>query len=80
MSFGFFNSNNSEYFWQKPHYNLANKVVTSDAYKAINPLRMRMDQEMNRRTQVPLYFGTYPTLSWLYGNLDYTYAKYHKHY
>jgi len=80
MSFGAYNSNQQEYFWAKPHYNLANKFVSSGAYKALNPLRTRMDMEPGRRTQLPMYFGTVPQLSWLYGNLDYSYNKYHRHY
>ena len=29
---------------------------------------------------MPFYFGHIPQLSWIYGNLDYSFNKYHRHY
>ena len=29
-----------DYFWNKPHYNLGNKLFYSDIYKTLNPLRI----------------------------------------
>ena len=29
---------------------------------------------------MPFYFGHIPQLSWVYGNLDYSFNKYHRHY
>lgn len=29
---------------------------------------------------MPFYFGVVPEASWLYGNLDYSFNKHHKHY
>ena len=43
----FYSSNFPEYYWQKPHYNWANKVLHSDIYKTINPLRCRYDYKPN---------------------------------
>jgi len=43
----FYSSNMPEYFWQKGHYNLGNRVVHSDLYKALNPLRSRFDYKPN---------------------------------
>jgi hypothetical protein len=36
----FYSSNFPEYYWQKGHYNLGNKVVHSDLYKSLlDPIR-----------------------------------------
>lgn len=70
----------TEYLWQKPHYDLANKFLTSKVYKSINPLRTYYDYQPGRLTHQPMFLGHYPVASWLYGNLDYSYAKYHRHY
>jgi hypothetical protein len=29
---------------------------------------------------MPFFFGHIPQLSWVYGNLDYSFNKYHRHY
>ena len=47
----------------------------------MNPLRQNYDYQPNGElTQLPFYFGHIPQLSWLYGNLDYAFNKYHRHY
>lgn len=76
----FYGSLYPEYFYQKPHYDWANKIIHSDFYKAVNPIRTLNDYQPERLVQMPTYFGHYPQLSWLYGNLDYSYSKYHRHY
>lgn len=76
----FYSSNFPEYFWQKPHYNWGNKVIHSDAYKKLNPIRARYDYAPNDYTQMPSFFGVVPQFYWLYGNLDYSFKKYHRHY
>jgi len=82
MFSNFYSSNTSEYFWHtgKPHYNFGNKIVHSDLYKKINPLRQVYDYQPGQYTQMPMFFGHVPQLSWLYGNLDYSFNKYHRHY
>ena len=76
----FYGSLYPEYFYQKPHYDLANKILHSNAYKSINPIRTYYDFQPERLVQMPTFFGHYPQVSWLYGNLDYSYRKYHRHY
>lgn len=76
----FYSSNFPEYFWQKGHYNLGNKVIHSDLYKALNPLRQRYDYKPNDYSQMPFFLGHIPQFSWVYGNLDYSFHKYHRHY
>ena len=71
----FYSSNFSEYFWQKPHYNLGNYVVHFDLYKSINPIRARYDNQPNEYTQMPFYLGVVPQFLRLYGNLDYSFKK-----
>ena len=73
-------SNNPEYFWQKAHYNLGNKVIHSDLYKKLNPIRARYDWQPNSETQMPWFFGVVPQFFWTYGNLDYSFKKYHRLY
>lgn len=80
MVLDFYNSSFPEYYWQKPHYNLANKFLHSSLYKTINPIRSKNDYDPEGFSQLPIYLGTVPQLSWLYGNLDYSYHKYHRHY
>lgn len=43
----FYTSNVPEYFWQKTHYNWGNKVIHSDLYKSLNPIRARFDYNGN---------------------------------
>ena len=69
-----------EYFSQKWHYNLGNKVIHSNLYKSINPIRQRYDFQPGEYTQMSFFFGHIPQLSWVYGNLDYSFNKYHRHY
>jgi hypothetical protein len=76
----FYSSNFPEYFWQKGHYNLGNKLVHSDLYKALNPIRARYDYKPNDYSQMPFFLGHIPQFSWVYGNLDYSFHKYHRHY
>ena len=77
----FYSSNLPEYYWQKGHYNLGNKVVHSDFYKKVfNPIRARYDYKPNDYSQMPYFLGHVPQLSWVYGNLDYSFNKYHRHY
>lgn len=81
MSFSsFYSSNYPEYFWQKPHYDLANKVMHSNLYKSINPLRTYYDYQPERLVAMPTFLGQIPQMSWLYGNLDYSFQKFHRHY
>ena len=76
----FYSSNFPEYYWQKGHYNLGNKIVHSDLYKSLNPIRARYDYAPNDYSQMPYYLGHVPQTSWVYGNLDYSFNKYHRHY
>ena len=76
----FYSSITPEYYWQKSHYNLGNKIITSDLYKSMNPIRARYDYCPGEFTQMAFYLGTVPQFSWVYGNLDYNMDKYHKHY
>jgi hypothetical protein len=78
--FSFTGSTSPEYYWQKPHYDLFNKLVHSNVYKTLNPIRIKYDYEPGRLTQLPVFLGKVPEVSWLYGHLDYTYSKYHRHY
>ena len=82
MIFNFYSSALPEYYWHqgKPHYNWGNKFVHSDLYKKLNPLRQNYDVVHGEYTQMPFYFGHIPQLSWVYGNLDYSFNKYHRHY
>jgi hypothetical protein len=76
----FASSNTAEYYWQKPHYNLGNKIVHSDLYKKLNPLRARFDWTPNDYTHMPWFLGVVPNAYWTYGNLDYSFKKYHRLY
>jgi hypothetical protein len=76
----FYSSNFPEYYWQKGHYNLGNKIVHSDLYKSLNPIRARFDYKPNDYSQMPYFLGHIPQTSWVYGNLDYSFNKYHRHY
>jgi hypothetical protein len=76
----FYSSNFPEYYWQKGHYNLGNKVIHSDLYKKLNPIRARYDYKPNDYSQMPFFLGHIPQFSWVYGNLDYSFHKYHRHY
>ena len=76
----FYSSNLPDYYWQKPHYNLGNRIIHSDLYKRLNPVRARYEATVNDYTQMPIYLGLYPQLSWVYGNLDYSLKKHHRHY
>jgi len=83
MSFAFstYGAMTPEYFHHegKPHYNLANKLIHSKAYKTLNPFRTRYENVAGERKQLPVYFGNIPSQTWLYGNLDYTFNKQHRH-
>jgi len=46
-------SNKAQYYWQKPHYNWANKIVHSDPYKKLFPMRQRYEWEPNTMIQAP---------------------------
>lgn len=46
----------------------------------MNPLRQRYEYQHGEYQQMPFFFGHIPQLSWVYGNLDYSFAKYHRHY
>ena len=76
-----YHSANSEYFWHqgKPHYNWGNEIIHSNMYKKLNPLRQRYDPSPTEYQQAPFFFGHIPQLSWVYGNLDYSFNKYHRH-
>ena len=76
----FYSSNFPEYYYQKPHYDLGNSIIHSDVYKKLNPIRARYDYKPNEYSQMPFYLGSIPQLNWLYGSLDYSFQKYHKHY
>ena len=76
----FYSSNFPEYFTQKTHYNWGNQVIHSSLYKALNPLRARYDYKPNDYSQMPYFLGHVPQFSWVYGNLDYSFNKYHHHY
>ena len=82
MIFNFYSSALPEYYWHqgKPHYNWGNKFVHSNLYKKLNPLRQNYDVVHGEYTQMPFYFGHIPQTSWVYGNLDYSFKKYHRHY
>jgi hypothetical protein len=80
MPLNFAASNFPEYYWQKPHYNLGNKIIHSDLYKKLNPLRMTYDWQPHRETFMPWFLGVEPHAWWTYGNLDYSFKKYHRLY
>lgn len=76
----FYSSNVPEYYWQKRHYNIGNAIIHSDLYKTLNPIRARYDFKPNEFQQMPYFLGHVPQFSWVYGNLDYSFNKYHRHY
>ena len=76
----FYSSIAPEYFYQKPHYDLGNRIIHSNLYKKLNPIRARYDYNPNDYSQMPFYLGSVPQFHWLYGSLDYSFQKYHKHY
>ncbi len=55
-------------------------MIHSDIYKALNPIRARYDYKPNDYSQMPYFLGHVPQFSWVYGNLDYSFNKYHRHY
>mmetsp|Transcript_24549 Transcript_24549/g.17266 ORF Transcript_24549/g.17266 Transcript_24549/m.17266 type:complete len:302 (-) Transcript_24549:104-1009(-) len=75
----FYTSNMPEYYWQKPHWNLGNKLVHNDLYKKLNPVHQRYYYTPNEYSQLPYYFGVVPQGYWLYSNLDYSFNKHHRH-
>jgi len=79
--FNFYQSANPEFYWHqgKPHWNLGNEIVHSNLYKKLNPLRQQYEQSAAGYQQMPFFFGHIPQLSWVYGNLDYSFNKYHRH-
>lgn len=76
----FYTSVAPEYFQQKWHYNLGNQIVHSDLYKKMNPARQLFDFKPNEYTQMPYFLGLVPQATWVWGNLDYSFKKYHRHY
>ena len=83
MVISFYHSNVPEYFNHggKPHYNFGNKLIHSDLYKKLNPLRQVYEYQPGLGAQqMPFFFGHIPQISWLYGNLDYSFNKNHRHY
>ena len=50
MWINFSSSISPEYYWQKPHYNLGNKIIHSDLYKKLNPIRSKFDYAPNDYT------------------------------
>jgi hypothetical protein len=80
--FNFYTSASPEYFVHegKPHYNMGNSFIHSDLYKKINPVRQRYEAKPGEYSQAPFYFGHVPQMTWVYGNLDYSFNKYHRHY
>ena len=48
--------------------------------KFLNPIRQRFDYKPNEYSQMPFFLGLNPQVSWVYGNLDYSFHKYHRHY
>ena len=76
----FYSSNIPEYYWQKPHYDLGNRIIHHDLYKQLNPVRQRYEYQPNEYTQMPFYLHVVPQFYWLYGNLDYSFKKWHRHY
>lgn len=80
MSVNFANSNQPTYFWQKPHYNWGNRIVHSEIYKKLNPVRLQYEFNPYTEQAMPFYFGVVPHAFWTYGNLDYSFKKYHRHY
>ena len=75
----FYTSNIPEYYWQKPHYNLGNWLIHSNMYKKLNPIRAHYDYKPNDYVQAAFYMGYVPQVSWVYGNLDYSFNKNHRH-
>ncbi len=69
-----------EYYWQKPHLDLANRLIHNRWYKMLNPLHTRNYRRPETEPSRPLYYGVPPESVWLYGNLDYTMNKQHKLY
>ena len=78
----FYSSGPPEWYWHqgRPHWDWGNKFVHSDLYKMLNPVRQRYEYAPGDFTQMPFYFGHIPAFSWIYGNLDYSLNKYHRHY
>ena len=76
----FASSMQPEYFWQKPHYNWGNYLVHSDMYKKLNPIRTQYEWNPNAEQTMPWFLGVVPATNWTYGNLDYSFKKYHRHY
>ena len=79
--FNSYGSVTTEYFHHegKPHYNLGNYLIHSNLYKKLNPVRQRYEAKAGEYTQAPFYFGFVPQETWVYGNLDYSFNKYHRH-
>ena len=76
-----YSSLTAEYFVHegKPHYNFANKIAHSNFYKTMVPWRTRYENQVGERKPLPVYFGNVPQHTWIYGNLDYSFNKQHRH-
>lgn len=81
MSGSFYQSNLPEYMWKKPHFDFFNKIVHSDAYKKVVPYHTPFYYQRKEDIDLPTYLnGRVPFKTWVWGNLDYTNEKLHKHY
>lgn len=78
--FNFYSSMQPEYYRQKWHYDLGNRIVHSDLYKKLNPIRANYEFNPKTFAQAPFFLGVVPQITWVYGNLDYSYNKHHRHY
>jgi len=80
MKASFYGSRMPEYYEQKWHWDLGNKIAHSSLYKALNPIREVRDYAYGGGdVHMPWYLGRMPQATWVYGTLDYTCNKYHRH-
>lgn len=78
----FYANNIPEYYWHqgKPHYNWGNKIYHSGFMKKFYPIRGNFHYVPEEYQQMPNYFSSVPQFTWLWGNLDYSFNKYHRLY
>jgi hypothetical protein len=65
-----------DYFLQRPHHNLVNKLFYSDFMKRYNPLHEWRSYHPLYHQRLANWYGQQPQITWVDGIIDYTYNKY----
>jgi hypothetical protein len=69
---------NEDFFYQRPHHNLFNKIYFSDFMKRYNPLHEWRSPHPYYHVRMAKWYGKAPQATWVDGSIDYTYNKYNQ--